>query len=64
MALRIGYCNVECVEQNAWIHFSDYARPVSEARNHLGTLGGVKSFERGAQIFKTLSDTLQLVQWM
>jgi len=23
MALRIGYCHV-CVEQNAWIHYSDY----------------------------------------
>ena len=26
MALRIGYCYVECVEQNAWIHFVWRAR--------------------------------------
>jgi len=64
MTLRIGYCYVECVEQalesifqihfseqNAWIHVSDYARPVRQARYYLGTLGGAKSFLRGAQIF-------------
>jgi len=28
MALRIGYCYVYYVEQNAWIHFSDYTRLV------------------------------------
>ena len=51
MALRIGYCLVERVEQNDWIHYSDYERPVRQAGNHLGTLGGVKRFERGAQIY-------------
>jgi len=28
MVLRIGHCFVWCVEQNAWIHFSYYMRPV------------------------------------
>jgi len=33
MVLRIGYCYVQCVEQNAWIHFLDYTRPVRYFRS-------------------------------
>ena len=33
MTLRIGYCYVSCVEQIAWIHFSDYTRTVRYFRS-------------------------------
>jgi len=33
LALRICYCYIYCVEQNAWNHFSDCTRPVRYSIN-------------------------------
>ena len=51
LALRIGYFYVYSVEQNAWIHFSEYTRSLRQARHQDLAAGGVKN-QKGWSHFK------------
>ena len=43
LALSIRYCYVHSVEQNAWVHFSDYRRPVTYSINMWWECGQINS---------------------
>jgi len=57
LALRIGYFYVYSVEQNAWIHFSEYTRSLRQARHQDLAAGGVKNQKGGSHFKNTVMDT-------